>query len=103
MSSELLPCPFCGGDRLHVDYYKNGGEAQITCLHCCAVAPNRERWNTRADRTCTFSECIEDHDPLPTCSACGYEVDPRECLLVPGGKIVYAYDRCIECGAKVVS
>ena len=87
-SEELLPCPFCGGDRLHVDHFKNGGEAQITCLHCCAVAPNRERWNTRAERTCRYEHT--DHCTR-VCTSCGREVETFH----------LGYNYCPRCGAYI--
>ena len=54
------------------------------------------------ERTCTFSRCLDDEDPLPTCSACGYEADVSEVGAVPGGELCYLYKHCVDCGAKVV-
>ncbi|MGN0079799.1 MAG: hypothetical protein ACI36T_04570 [Eggerthellaceae bacterium] len=54
------------------------------------------------ERTCTFSECWDD-DPLPMCSACGWEAEETDCVTVIGGPL-FEYDGkfCKECGAKVV-
>jgi hypothetical protein len=48
--SELLPCPFCGGDDI------DGNDEVVRCRKCGAEQPYlsldhdaTERWNTRAD------------------------------------------------------
>ena len=106
MSSELKECPFCGSDRLHIDYFKNGGEAQITCLHCCAVAPNRERWNTRAERTTRFellaTEVDKTGDALAVgvhCALCGF-LDEEAVGADPDNWMLWRY--CPSCGARVM-
>ena len=104
--SELLPCPFCGGEA-EVRTRKNRGSMEgqtlyrIRCSNChigqlkwsaCLEGHEWgaiEAWNTRAERTCR----IEEHDevPYPICSACG-AVQPDD----------YTVYYCWSCGAKVV-
>lgn len=95
--SELLPCPFCGGEaRLH----DNIIGFSIFCANddCDIIAATGtmetkevaiEAWNTRAERTCHL---IEDGDLLH-CSNCGGAA----------AKQSWAYwNFCPNCGAKVV-
>ena len=57
--TELLPCPFCGGEARETSPEERGDEYwRITCASCGARIGgtnrrmNREAWNTRAERTC---------------------------------------------------
>ena len=102
MENKLLPCPFCGSNKLHIGYFESGKESEITCLHCCASSPNMERWNTRADRTCKM---IEEHDWNDEWEP--YGIFCSECDgAVYGWKSDYAYPipkYCPNCGAKVIN
>lgn len=51
-----------------------------------------ERWNRRAERTCTI---VHEECGFPHCSACG--------SLEVVSDVAGAYDFCPRCGAKVVS
>lgn len=77
--TELLPCPFCGGESKELDPPVSGywmGLWRIRCTECGATingayrGTNREAWNRRAERTCLakpyevdgetgFYDCIE--------------------------------------------
>lgn len=102
MSNELLPCPFCGGDAVRMDFLDNPpfkdmpGTRYFGCRKCCVVSFTNmteqqaiEAWNTRAGRTCkaVFNGTHRGYEPRMYCSDCGTELV---------GKF------CYECGAKVV-
>lgn len=123
MSEELKPCPFCGGEaelreyRRWLDFPKEMVDGyEVICVNRdCIIyhaddvwfkteAEAVEAWNTRAERTCTFSDNWDDPDvPLPTCSECGWEAEETDCSCVIGGPM-FSYNGkfCKECGAKVV-
>lgn len=67
MPDALLPCPFCGGDRLAlIVTYDAQGDVVVSCEVCLAVGPPvddvdaanpneaanqaRANWNRRADQ-----------------------------------------------------
>ena len=111
--SELLPCPFCGGEA-HT--YKNNlwhvacENANARCATMSAFVTEAEAiaaWNTRTDdynraaeywqrmyeqtfaeRTCCDTGENEWHF---VCSACSYEQNGYEC-----------WNYCPNCGCKVV-
>lgn len=104
--SELLPCPFCGGEaELHPTYDMDTSEVDGWFVWCnnkeCECAPEtREHfteaeaiaaWNTRAERTC---ENIDKYasDGFFICGNCGFGDNAIE--LTP--------NYCPNCGAKVV-
>lgn len=100
--SELLPCPFCGGEaeigyplRYRNDIFTN----QACCSKCGAaiygegIAANgattntKKKWNTRAERTIT--PVLDDHDwPVWRCPDCGQPINRADRY-------------CSSCGAKI--
>ena len=107
--SELLPCPFCGGEGLEVVTGKAGqNRYKIVCSGCgiktfetVASPLHREAWNRRHERTC--------HDTHKCgwfqCSECGFPL--ADMWLHHTGEYGY-YDEenqpnyCPNCGARVV-
>ena len=104
--SELLPCPFCGGEA-HMES-KHYGDTHYWRAWCqtpfCAfmsVAPTEqqaiEAWNTRAERTCKVDDIVPDNWEYKVWSfelSCGhdYESTQRE-----------PPNYCPNCGAKVIA
>lgn len=106
-ATELLPCPFCGG------------EAELTYLEYDPVAPwfiqcaNREceigpatwrkteadaieAWNKRTKLTCEFEWSLADNGWADhTCSRCGYTENTDI-------HVSLGYNYCPNCGRKVV-
>ena len=119
--SELLPCPFCGGEAemLTAESMNGGYLFGIMCNDCCSrgdvydtEAEAIEAWNTRyepmmdaipmteenmrkygwvKERTCRVE--IDEYGCYP-CSSCGVDIPSR---------FVGSIDYCPWCGAKVVS
>lgn len=105
--SELLPCPFCGGED--IDEYEGDYGNGVYCMNCGAMMGEQihrdfyvhervtyeqavEAWNTRAERTCHNTEHM---DGCFVCSACGEGLeDPRQ---EPN-----FVKWCPFCGAKVI-
>lgn len=104
--TELLPCPFCGGEAEAV--HEINGFWTVECVKCGALVDGIEAWNTRyhsefektvikawkeikeyKERTCR----VERQDELPylVCSNCG-AIQPED----------YTVYFCWSCGAKVV-
>lgn len=92
--SELLPCPFCGGEaqvaRTAAGYWAAYCEEPM----CGRVgnfkteADAIEAWNTRAERTCELT--LDGTDGCFGCSECDENIPPLA-------------NYCPNCGAKVVS
>ena len=95
--SELLPCPFCGGEAKLREYPFSD---HVSCENeSCLVRPSVgvehdnavhsgaaiEAWNTRHERTCHIIE--KDQEPGMYCSECGALIEDRYCS---------------HCGLKVV-
>lgn len=111
-NSELLPCPFCGGEAEVCEGGINGKmrvyglvEHKDGCFFLADGLPTKyqhimERdfaaWNTRAERTCRDEGGIGSKFPAAfVCSECGW------CSTVFAfGKDMPCY--CPNCGAKVV-
>ena len=97
--SELLFCPFCGGEA---DTWDGAGPWHVVCTKCGTVgspclteAEAIAAWNARVELTC---ECVAEYAKSPIdgktivlhrCSACHELMRPH-----------MAY--CPSCGAKVV-
>lgn len=109
--TELLPCPFCGGEA-DVHYFAHDdSECTVMCSNpnCRAsvsarscgsmtTAYNRARklWNRRAERTCKRRNHDTDNYYMRCCS----------CSRCNAGWFEDIYDKpfsyCPHCGAKVV-
>lgn len=99
--SELLLCPFCGGEA-HMES-KHYGDTHYWRVWCqtpfCAfmsVAPTEqqaiEAWNTRAERTCELE--FDFGMTAIQCSKCHYRL--------PKGTHLMEVNYCPNCGAKVM-
>lgn len=103
--SELLPCPFCGGEA-HT--YKNNlwhvacERAHNGCVTMSAFiteAEAIEAWNSRAERTCKVEgDYWHDHG--------GDGYDTYEYVLSCGHKVEWLDDDkepryCPQCGARI--
>ena len=105
-TTELLPCPFCGGEASKRLFCK--GKYRVHCNVCDAhsgdvcdtEAEAIAAWNTRAERTCKWE--LEHSGTLYDkwrCSKCGYLfVEPR----CDQGYTDLEPNYCPNCGAKVV-
>ena len=110
--SELLPCPFCGGEAetCHVtqlweprnSYWAKCKNCHISGTHHNTEAEAIAAWNTRAERTCKFVSS-KGSDYPPVCSECGYELGIYDCAWYEGGTYGYERNYCPNCGAKVVN
>ena len=104
---ELKPCPFCGGEAILLEDWKDGnfivGCANNDCIARLSGIPsfdNAEQavkaWNTRAERTCKKRNHDTDNYYMRCCS----------CSLCNSGWFEDIYDKpfsyCPHCGAKVV-
>lgn len=108
MSSELLPCPFCGSKaEMYINYAWSHSAYTILCSNSlCAVCPMVEcdteeevvkAWNTRVEKTCVMKSI--KHGPLYDvfqCTNCGTEFAERNT------EDYIDYEYCKVCGAKVV-
>ena len=105
--SELLPCPFCGGEAemLTAESMNGGYLFGIMCNDCRSrgdvydtEAEAVEAWNTRAERTC--------HDVKPNlsyflCDSCDMG-GGTELWIKDGFYRDVKPSYCPNCGAKVV-
>lgn len=109
MSTDLKPCPFCGGVANVIDHHNDDGSVSVGCNNDTCMgfsglgwlfkteAEAAEAWNTRAERTCKL-EPLEafyitanmlDQTEWGVCSNCG-----------TASPIDSTY--CCECGARVL-
>ena len=104
--SELLPCPFCGGEDVEIDHASTYDvhHPDVYEVHCpdCGGRSGEgwtedeaiAAWNTRAERTC--HETMIDKF-FHGCDSCGYMWE-----------VFYSFGKkqrpnyCPYCGAKVV-
>lgn len=108
MTNELKPCPFCGGEaiirtyRTFIDEYHGiGTKYYVACSECLAdrhlgkLTENEaiEAWNTRAERTCKWTQW-EQHSDQYFSTECGREFQWATPYDLP--------NYCPGCGAKLV-
>ena len=99
--TNLLPCPFCGGDvKLHeftIPYHYWDVRCDGQCFdYFSRDNPTREAvieaWNTRAERTCrNVNDVMKTGEIQFVCSECGGTDDWAR------------PNYCPHCGARVVS
>lgn len=95
-TTELMPCPFCGGEAYTVN---DGGRYWTVECHDCAAHTGLyatkdfaiAAWNARAERTCEFVDDSDSEPSPPKCSACGYDPGIYECAWYEDG--TYGYER----------
>ena len=107
--SELLPCPFCGGEAeiMHLPAVEPSAQWHIHCANRdCEVDPFLWRsteaeaiaaWNSRAERTCRNASYRVDESRFH-CSECEFGCWVKD--VADGRDKLPRY--CPNCGAKVV-
>ena len=122
--SELLPCPFCGGEaKVYEMTYGADNQYSVFGVFCeddskaeliglskyqhghfidnfQTEAEAIKAWNTRAERTCKFVSS-KGSDYPPVCSACGYELGIYDCAWYEDGTYGYERNYCPNCGRRV--
>lgn len=100
--TELLPCPFCGGEASLEEYPHHWA---VECTECEMSAPCEKTaddavraWNTRHERTCKVAACYSPSDLNVEVEwyfafSCGCELYWDEAI---------PPNYCPNCGAKVV-
>lgn len=109
--SELLPCPFCGGEAYSEPFTIGDGwyvsdDYQVICGVCgtfSKVYQNEKEaikaWNSRVERTCTIEQ---SGFATGFCSECGGEFCASVFNNIPPDYVEPEH-YCPCCGAKVVS
>lgn len=117
-TTELLPCPFCGGEAELKEYKPNVSGVAI-CMECGArssICKNNhtggwkpkavEAWNTRTATTDTeFARAVHDGNLWRRvkghirCPNCGLNI---ESVIALDGCNEHAIKHCPNCGHKVV-
>lgn len=112
--TELKPCPFCGGEDIHIGWTDfDSGVIFVECETCGMYCEPKDcyanepkaiaAWNTRAERTCKVEKLVEGTTPD------GYQAYVWHCLSC-GGKMfggdyaLYGHVPprfCSHCGARV--
>ena len=79
--SNLLPCPFCGGEtELIHDEYVNGWTivCKKRCIRICHYESKQkliEKWNTRPQQTEDYRYHVDCDDRTHGCSTCKHNED----------------------------
>ena len=106
--SELLPCPFCGGEAEPFNPFDNAdGTWCVLCSECAAATGFEQTeaeaiatWNIRAERTCKMradgAHCMNGVE-FYECRSCG----EYACIPTVMGKSEPP-NYCPNCGSKVV-
>ena len=107
--TELLPCPFCGGEaQMGINKESTVREYFVGCMNChirlYKVGYKRfydeaeaiEAWNTRSAGTCENAN-LYGYSRRFECSACGYSVIAHNCE----ERIDEIPNYCPNCGRKV--
>ena len=103
-TTELLPCPFCGGEARH--YAPGPIDHHIECVECYAdihrdtEAEAIAAWNTRAELGSGTCENIntDGYRYRFECSECGYSAIVHNCA----ARLDELPNYCPNCGAKVI-
>ena len=119
--SELLPCPFCGGEAVKLTSID--GFTSIGCLNCnpfygVMIQATTETeaiaaWNSRAERTCHIewrddsydTDAGYERDGAYFCTACGADLSYplQECWDdYQAGNYEKPFNYCPSCGCKVI-
>ena len=104
--SELLPCPFCGGEA----EIRGDGALFVQCSECGTRYGDRYHtteaeaiaaWNTRAERTCrNISPKLGNNEF--TCEECCARVYGAKGQWFDANWNYHDFNYCPNCGAKVV-
>lgn len=116
---DLLPCPFCGGEALNVEWVTSHDERgwAVACKNPeCLMnqgarilrteAEAAEAWNRRAERTCQmdkseFADFAQEYEGLHSCHKCGEQTAVLACVNESGDMEWVKPRFCGFCGAKV--
>lgn len=102
--SELLPCPFCGGEAFmnckHEFVWGQCRECGAEARTCRTEAEAIQAWNTRHERTCKVLGTIR-YDYEGGYGGFDYETE-LSCGHIWRDDYGFAPKYCPECGAKVV-
>lgn len=80
--TDVLPCPFCGGEAQHLSRYKTGHYSYLPeefgCYRCQAYVGTREIWNKRAPHQADRKNEGHEHNlrQIPKVEQAKTDVDP---------------------------